>query len=291
MPDVSITDFSANDGKFNKASRDMSQFEADKTTSPFLDPNVYREPAYFVYVYSVVDPRPANHKLVRHLPPLIPRLEIRECGPSDKWVLVTTIPHPINQQEIDTVSGERKASFHRAERAAMDIVNPSNRSLDQDAKDQIGAMSAIGDNYGNLGVFWSKNYPPTEAEINKAIARKESFYRDRTQQANNLQISNPKALQDWLTPTDHIAADYLNLHFGMEFSWHQVPKRLVSCPNCGEQIKSLDIAFHPSAAFGGKACILDWKKAVDAGVVAKADVPEGKRWWGKAKELHEEVRA
>lgn len=291
MPDVSITSYAANDGKFNKASRDMSQFEADKFTSPFLDPNVYREPDYFVYVYSVVDPRPAENKLVRHLPPLIPRLEIGECPESEKYVLVTTIPHPINQQEVDTNNGERKATFHRAERAAMDIVNPSNQSLDQDAKDQIGALTAIGDNYGNLGVFWSRNYPPTEAELNKAIARKEAFYRARTQQANNLQLSNPKALQDWLTPTDHVAADYLNKHFGMTFVWHQTPVRLVSCPNCGEQIKSLELAFHPSAAFGGKACILDWKKAVSAGVVTKTDVPEDKRWWGKAKELHEEARA
>lgn len=291
MPDVEITQYAANDGRFNKASRDMMQGEADKYTSPFLDPNVYRQPDYFVYVYSVVDPRPDGHKLVRHLPPLIPRLEIRECPENDKWVLVTTIPHPINQQEVNVNNGERTATFHRAERAAMDIVNPSNRSLDQDAKDQIGALSAIGDNYGNLGVFWSRNYPPTEAEVKKAVARKEAFYRARAQQADNLQVSNPKALQEWLTPTDHVAADYLNKHFGMAFVWHQTPQRLVSCPNCGEHIKSLDLAFHPSAAFGGKACILDWKKAVDAGVVTKADVPESKRWWGKAKELHEEVRA
>lgn len=290
MPDVQITNFSTTNGKFNKASQSMMEEESSKFLSPVLNPSVFHKPESFVYVYSVVDPRPAGSKLVRYLPPLVPKLEIAELKPGEKWTLVTTLPEPMNQHDTD-FNGVRISHVHSALRCAMDIVNPSNPSLNQEAKETLSAMSAVGDNYGNLGVFWSLNYPPTDEEVNKAIARKETCYRALVQQANSLQISNPKALEEYLTPTVHIAADYMHEHFGMKFKWHEVPERIVVCPNCGESIKSLDVAYHPSATLPGKICVINWQRTVEAGVMTKADVPDSKRWWGKAKDLHEEVRA
>jgi len=278
MPDISIVGVATDDtGHLNQQAKRMMDVDPGNYVQPFIDPNVYRKPEYFVYVYSIVDPRPAGAKLNRHLPPLVPNMEIAELKPGEEWTLVTTIPHPVNQQEINPDSGQRTASFHMAERVAMDIVNPGNHSLDQDAKITVTATSSIGDDYGKLGVFWSKNYPPTKQEIAAAVLRKETYYRFRLQQARVLESSSPKDLQEWLSADDHVAAEY----FGEEFSWHRKATKPVNCPNCSEPIRSLSIAYHASTAMPGTICILDWQKTVEAGVKTKADVPESKRWWGK----------
>jgi hypothetical protein len=285
MADFGLTQASTDgNGRFNKASHDKNQAEFDSNVDPTLRPEIYHEPKFFVYVYSVVDQRPQGEKLVRMLPPLLPRLEIAELKEGEKWTLAATIPHPINQHDSN-LNGERFSTEHSALRMAMDIVNPANYSLDQDRKPN--SLTAVGDNYGVLGVFWSRNYPPTEEEVNKAIARKEAFYRERLDMAGRLEVSNPKALQEFISINDHIAADY----FGLQFSWHKSLTKSFACEQCGEQIKNSEIAFHPMTSVPGVLCIRNWQKAVDAGVKTKADVPEGKRWWGKAKELHEEVRA
>jgi len=271
-------------GRFNKASIDKNQAEFDANIQPILRPELYHEPKFFVYVYSVVDPRPQGEKLVRRLPPLLPCLEIAELKSGEKWKLAATIPHPLNEHDTNE-NGERLSREHSALRMAMDIVNPANYSLDQDKKPN--SLTSVGDNYGVLGVFWSRNYPPTEEEVAKAVARKEAFYREQLDTAGRLEVSNPKALQEFISINTHIAADY----FGQTFSWHKTLSKAVTCEQCGEPIKNADVGYHPMTSMPGILCIRNWQKAVEGGVKNKADVPEGKRWWGKAKELHEEVRA
>jgi hypothetical protein len=154
--------------------------------------------------------------------------------------------------------------------------------MNQDATLAADKSFTEGNDYGKLGVFWSLNDPPTDEEVAKAIQRKEAFYRRRLNQARALEASSPKDLHLFLTPTDHIAVDYFARVYESEeqFSWHKVMVMPSKCPNCGESIKT-NVAFHASAALGGVLCVIDWKRAVEAGVKKLEDVPESKRWDAK----------
>lgn len=271
MADAMISGMSIDEsGNFNATSMQQTRAANQAITGPdYIDPGQFRKPDYFVYVYSVVDPRPDNMKLRRAFPPLIPDLEIAEAKGA-RYVLVTTIASPVNQPLMKE-NGERYIDAHDARRLAMDIVNPENLTLDQDRK-TTGIGRAEGNDYGKLGVFWSLNSPPKEEEITKAIARKEAFYRARLDQARVIQTSNPKALDEYITTTDHVAADY----FSLEFPWHQHLVKQDNCSNCGESIRP-GAKFHQSAALG-IVCVIDWRAAVNAGVKKLKDVPEEKRW-------------
>lgn len=277
MPDAAITSVSVGeDLRFNQRSRSMSDSENLRHVPDFLDPELTRKPEYFVYIYSVVDPRPESYHLIRNAPPLIHNLQIAELKPGEAYTLVTKFAHPVNQAGVDTQ--EQRVNYaHNAQRVAQDVVNPENITLNQDASMRPDQSFAEGNDYGKLGVFWSLNSPPTEEEVNKAVKRKETFYRRRLDQARALEASSPKDLFVYLTPTDHVAADY----FGEEFSWHKVSRKPETCVNCGESVKA-GVAFHASAALGGKVCVIDWQRAVEAGAIKLKDVPESKRWENKA---------
>jgi hypothetical protein len=85
-----------------------------------------------------------------------------------------------------------------------------------------------------------------------------------------LEVSDPKALNEALGKDDHLAAEY----FGEEFSWHRVAQRKAECPNCMQDIKQ-GAAFHflPN----GRACVLDWDKAIASGAVDASDRPVTKK--------------
>jgi hypothetical protein len=241
-----------------------------KGLSQNMDPELYEPPRRFVYVYSVVDPRPTP--LMRYLPPLVKNLRIPELKPGERYTLVTKISDPMLQPDYDVDSGQKKVHRHNGLKVAQDIVYPENVTLDQDFQLKPEHVYAEGNNYGHLGVFWSLNNPPTEEEISKAVARKERYYRALLEQARVLETSDPKRMNEVLSINHHCAADY----FGEEFAWHRTAKKPMACDNCGEPIKP-GVAFHRST--DGIICVLDWKRTVDAGVRKPEDVPESKRWW------------
>jgi hypothetical protein len=279
QPDARIeSNCLADDGRFNARSMRDTQTANEKLYGPdHINPLEFRKPEYYVYIFSVVDPRPTGAKLVRMFPPLLAKLEIAELDPakSDKYTLVIRLAHPINQYCMRE-NGERYIDSHDARRLAQDIVNPDNLTLNQDYKIDATRVYSMGNDYGRLGVFWSLNEKPTYEEIKKAVQRKEAYYRARLQEASILEMTAPRRLADYLTINDHIAADY----FGQEFSWHKHQVRGETCPNCGEQIKP-GVAFHKSAVLDGNLCILDWRRAVETGVRKREDVPYEARWFNE----------
>lgn len=262
------------DGRFNQRSVRDTQTANEKLYGPeYVDPVNFRKPEMMVYIYSVVDERPAGAHLHRSFPPLVPHLNITELKAGEKYAVVTRIPHPVNQQCMRE-NGERYIDSHDARRVAMDVVNPDNLTLNQDIQPDPSRVFSQGNDYGRLGVFWSLFPTPTDEEIDKAVARKEAYYRQRLQQARMLEMTNPKALAEYITINDHIAADY----FHEEFSWHKHHIKPATCPNCGEAINS-GAAFHKSLALDGLLCVIDWQKAIAAGVKTRDQVPAEKRWW------------
>lgn len=243
-----------------------------------MDPNLFRKPEYHVYIYSVVDERPSGSPLMRHQPPLTRNLRIAECPRDKRYVEVCTIAHPVNQPDINPMNDQPTVYFSDAKRVAQDIVNPSNLSLNQDAVLRPENVFADGDDYGKLGVFWSLHNPPLDEEVAAAIKRKEDNYRMILNNARQLEVADPKQLNEKITVTHHVAADY----FGEEHSWHRTAKRAVFCPNCGESLKGEHLAYHRDV--DGVICVIDWERTVAAGKKTRKDVPVEKRWWLKEEE-------
>lgn len=127
-------------------------------------------------------------------------------------------------------------------RYAMDLINPDNLGLDQDFKSHLGYSTSIGRNLGVRGVFWSEHNPPKKAEVDAAILRLETFYKDLLERAEIMyqaaqfrpervkQIMEEKkvSLEDAvrtlrvsameLTPEHHAAAEW----FKIPTPWHPV---------------------------------------------------------------------
>jgi hypothetical protein len=148
---------------------------------------------------------------------------------------------------------------------AMDIINPDNLTMDQDAV--VTSGFSVGQNLGKLGVFWSTSNPPTEAEIAAATRRMEKHYRELLADARAVETSNPSALPTVLTPTLHAAADY----FHETSNWHKKEVHLDSCPRCGMPAR-VGAPFH--AIEGGGLCVGDWDAAIKAGVRSRAQAYE-----------------
>ena len=243
----------------------------DRALNNNIDPGAFRKPDYYVYIYSI-----ASKKLERRIPPMIPCLILKACPADQDYIEVAKLEHPYQQADRDVDNGEVRIRFHDARKVAQDIVCPD--AVDMDSAISVESTSS-GNDYRAQGVFWSLNNPPTAEEVKKARQRVEKYYRALLERAQTLEYTNPKELNERLNEDYHLAADY----FGEEYSWHKIRTRKaptaakVECPFCGESIKS-GVAFHKGE--DGDLCILDWKRAYEAGKVTLKQIPEVKRWEG-----------
>lgn len=209
------------------------------------------EPArYHVHIYTI-----SKREFVIQQPPSIPYLIIPPCE-NEPYKKVVSIPHPFLQTERHPDKNEMIIYREVAERVAQSICNPQNPSLDQDFVNR--QPLAIGVDLNKQGVFWSKNDPPTKEEIQKAHARREKYYSELIEQARTLEIANPKELEQLINPDYHMAAEY----FGLETPWHRKHVAKAECPNCGEMIKSANLAYHVNSA--GLVCVIDAARAASA---------------------------
>lgn len=249
----------------------MTQALNETMLSNNIDPGAFRTPKYFVYIYST-----SQKEFPVARPPMIPRLILKACPADKDYIQVAKLAEPFEQADRDIDTGEVRMRFHVARKVAQDILCP-------DAVDMDSALSVDTRSSGNdlrvYGLFWSLNNPPTAEEIQKANGRREKYYRSLLERAQALEYVNPKELAERLNEDYHLAADY----FDEEFSWHKKRVRKVNsatkvdCPYCGDQIKP-GVAFHKGE--DGELCILDWKRAYEAGKVTLKQVPEAKQWEG-----------
>lgn len=253
--------------------------------APMVFPvDLARPPEYWVYLYTV-----SKLEFVVERAPLIRRLIVPASKPGERFRLVARIPHPFPQVEIDPMRGDwlvhDRGPGHDGRRVAQDICFPDNTTLEQDAYLRVQNFKPLsyGTNLSAQGVFWSLSNPPEEAEVAAAENRRHLYYKELWDQANALWTSEPKALQDIITRDHHAAAEY----FGVDVGWHQIPKRFVECPNCGEKVRE-GVAFHRNEAVGA-ICVLDWRRAVQAGVKSPKQAKDaGFDMTGVFSELHGE---
>jgi hypothetical protein len=223
-----------------------------------------RKPDYTVYLYNVSQ---QNFEVSR--PPILKKLIIPGKRPEGKYVLATSFPCPLLHPRSNVDSNEFDILAQDTRRFVMDLINPDNFGLDQGAVNDPKSTLSQGTHLGVQGLFWSLHNPPLDEEVDAAIARIEKHYKFLIEQANAVQIAKPTELANMLTPAHHFAADY----FGEEYAWHAKKKRAATgvCPNCGDSIRE-GAAFHKTDE--GVLCIIDWPRAIKAGVRTKQQAIE-----------------
>ncbi len=118
-----------------------------------------------------------------------------------------------------------------------DIVHP-----------MVGKVWSIGQNLDDFGVFWTRNNPPANSELEEAKFKMEITFRAALAEANMLEAQNRF---DLITPLMRFAASY----YEEDRKWNQVYKRTIECPVCGGPMKA-GIAIHSCGA------VLDWPAAI-----------------------------
>jgi hypothetical protein len=219
-----------------------------------------RAPDFFVYLFNIAK---QEYKVSRL--PLIKDMIIPACKENEKYTLVTKLPSPFKFPKGNIDSNDIDVVIIDGRRMAMDIVNPENLTLDQDAV--ITGAFSIGNNLGKLGVFWSQNAEPTEKELAAATRRLEAHYKTILSEARAVEKSNPQSLSAILSPAHYAAADY----FHETFTWHSKAIHKENCPRCGTPA-TVGAPFH--ALEGGGLCVGDWDAAIKAGVRSRAQAYE-----------------
>ena len=230
---------------------------------------------FWVYLFSISE---RSYEIYR--PPIIKKMLLVGKAPKADYALCARFPHPLNVPDASVDSSEIGIKQMDTRRVCMDICNPDNLSLDQNAV--ISSVTNIGNNLSAKGVFWATEKEctlapedtkhelpiPPVALIADAKKRMEVYYRTLVEKANTVHSSSPKDLSDLLTPEHLAAAEYLEENFGMQFAWHQRMARLENCELCGEKSKA-GVAFHRME--DGGICVKDWDRAVRAGARTRAD--------------------
>lgn len=248
-----------------KARPDLSMAENQAHNFDFsFNVNEYllsRKPEYFVYLFNISE---TSYEVSR--PPIAKLIRIPGRKAGQEYSLAGRFPQPMWIPEGSVDSSALKVEGQDARRFAMDIVNPENLGLDQDAHINPRDSLSQGANLGAKGVFWSLNEVPTKEELASAKRRMEAYYQQILTRAEAHAVSSPGTLSDYLTPEHHAAADY----FGQEYTWHSKRSKPMDCPNCGTRIKE-GVAYH---IVDGDMCILDWARTVKAGKRTRAQAFE-----------------
>lgn len=164
------------------------------------------------------------------------------CDSAEPFSAPLVIPGMVHDSYF--IEQEMKTHSVTGEFMAQDIVHP-----------QIGASWSYGQNLDDLGVFWTRNNPPTQGELNEARQKLEVTYRKLLQTATSIEVSGKL---DDITPLMRIAASY----FGEDRPWNRIYKKVQECPGCGEPAKP-GIIRHPCGF------IFDPDRALVAGMITK----------------------
>jgi hypothetical protein len=190
-----------------KAMTDANNHQYFLNTESF---NLAAKPTYKVWIYNV------SRQTFKVEHPVLRNVTIWGNKTRKRYIMVASLPNIVQIPLYNTDSWEITAVPMRGERLAMDLINPDNLGLDQDAK--LHYSTGIGRNLGEQGVFWSLNNPPKKEEVDAAVKRMETHYKNLLEKIKAVEeASIPNSLKDEVTPELHAAADYLNV----STSWHR----------------------------------------------------------------------
>jgi len=199
--------------------------EADNGALNYTPDQVMQaDPAYHVYIYNL---GPVKHIVEKGS---AGTFHIAACEPDEPYSEPLVLPSVVRDSYF--IEQEMKTHSVSGEFMATDIVHPITAT--------VGAGKtwwSFGANLDDLGVFWTRNNPPTEKEIAAARQKMEETYRKLLSMANSIEASGKI---DDITPLMRIAAAY----FGEDRPWNRIYKKTLECPGCGEPAKP-GIIKHP----------------------------------------------
>jgi len=197
------------------------------------------DPAYKVYIYNI---GALEHRVERGS---AGTFVLRACEPGEPYLLAWTLPSVWRDSYF--VEQEMKTHAVSGEFMAQDIVNPVT----------AGGKSwwTYGADLSALGVFFTKNNPPTDGELATARGKMEATYRRLLGMAASIEAAGKI---DDITPLMRIAASY----FGEDRSWNKIYKKTTECPGCGEPAKA-GIIRHPCGY------VFDPDRALLAGMISQ----------------------
>jgi hypothetical protein len=147
--------------------------------------------------------------------------KIPACPVGKEYQLYTSIPEIVRVPKNCPTNDEIVFFIEDGKRIAMDLINPDNLGLDQDATDI--PCTSLGRNLGERGVFWSMNNPPLEAEVTAAQCRMVMHYVRLLEMIDTLELLSGTdraarlRFEESITPEAHAAVKYLLA----VRSWHQ----------------------------------------------------------------------
>jgi hypothetical protein len=122
---------------------------------------------------------------------VIKSLKVPACKDNELYSVVTSLPAVFITSKPNVDSGEIDYVVSDGRRIAMDLINPSNLGIDQNANcDSLRWGSAIGNDFSKKGVFFSTHNPPLKKELREAHKRLKSYYIDLMERANIVRLTS-----------------------------------------------------------------------------------------------------
>jgi hypothetical protein len=201
-----ITKF--NNRELSEAMTDAYNVQYFLNTESF---NLAAKPTYKVWIYNV------SRQTFKVDHPVLRNVTIWGNETRKRYTMVTSLPNIVQMPLHNNDSWETTAVPIRGERLAMDLINPDNLGLDQNKGTDTIRPTGICRNLGEQGVFWSLNNPPKKEEVDAAVKRMETRYKNLLEKAEALEKSQIfKGMSEFITPELHAAADY----FKVVTTWH-----------------------------------------------------------------------
>ena len=156
------------EGKMNTLTSPLSRAQSSQWNKDFeftaANYMLNKEPDYYIYLYNLSEMNIGDGvSFIVSRPPIFSNFKVRavtaetkkETG--QKYVLATRLPQPLLMPKGNVDSGEIDIIPTDTRRFAMDIINPDNWGINQDAF--IDNPTSVGNDLGKKGLFWSYNGP------------------------------------------------------------------------------------------------------------------------------------
>ena len=140
---------------------------------------------------------------------LIKTLKVPACAPGEEYATVTSFPMVVVQPKVNVDKYETEYFLIDGRRLAMDLINPSNISLDQDQSFDSLSRFAPGTNFSKKGVFFSTHNPPLKKDIKAAHKRLKVYYKDLIDRANIVRITSAASVLGVPTEEVNAAVEYI----------------------------------------------------------------------------------
>ena len=248
-----------------------------------------KEPNYLVYVFSVTE---RTFKDVGQIHLTIPGMSVPlpDGGDAKAWLkddndkrqpfrLITSFPQPILFQKANFDTNELDFVEQDVRKFVVDLISPDmSGSISLNEAVDVNQAFSQGNDLSRSGLFFDYQEVPSKAELDKAYARLEKYYKALLEQARTLGLTDKPQFESKLreNPDYVFAADWS----GDEFEWHKKSVRAVVCDHCGER-KTTKKPFHRTT--DGYLCVEPsqdaWKQAYNVGLVQKDRIPETFIWW------------